>query len=188
MGKRGGRMELKGLALIQSKLKSPKTRHNNFGNYDYRSCEDILDAVKPLLKEAGCTLTLSDDMVLIGERYYIVSTATLTENGGREFKVKAFAREPLSKKGMDDSQITGSASSYARKYALNGLFCIDDARDADVEDSDDTLQIAISEIKAAKSIATLTSVYNNYKQSLGDNPDFLARLTERKNQLNNETK
>lgn len=188
MGKRGGRMELKGLALIQSKLKAPKSRHNNFGNYDYRSCEDILDAVKPLLKEAGCTLTLSDDISLIGERYYIVSTATLTDANGKETSVRAFAREPISKKGMDDSQLTGSASSYARKYALNGLFCIDDTRDADVQPEDDTLQIALSEIKAARSIGTLTSVYNNYIQSLGDNPEFLAHLTERKNQLKNETK
>lgn len=121
------------LLQIQLALKAPKGQHNNFGNYSYRSCEDILEAVKPILKEHNCTLTLSDTVKQIGERYYIEATASLTSDS-ETLTVTAFAREPESKKGMDDSQITGSASSYARKYALNGLFCIDDTKDADTDE------------------------------------------------------
>lgn len=124
------------LANIQSKLKAPKSQRNNFGNYNYRNCEDILEAVKPLLLNSGLTLTISDDIIMVGSRVYVKATATLSE--GREdnaIKVSAFARESETKKGMDDSQITGSASSYARKYALNGLFLIDDTKDADSMDN-----------------------------------------------------
>lgn len=121
------------LLQIQLALKAPKGQHNNFGNYSYRSCEDILEAVKPILKEHNCTLTLSDTVKQIGERYYIEATASLTCDS-ETLTVTAFAREAESKKGMDDSQITGSASSYARKYALNGLFCIDDTKDADTDE------------------------------------------------------
>lgn len=119
---------IKQLAQIQKTLNAPKSRHNNFGNYDYRNCEDILDAVKPLLGDL--VITLEDEVILIGERYYIKATASLTD-GINHVKASAFARESLDKKGMDDSQITGAASSYARKYALNGLFAIDDTKDAD---------------------------------------------------------
>ena len=120
------------LNKIQRELISPKGQHNKFGNYKYRSCEDILEAVKPLLGEA--VLTLTDDIVLIGDRYYVKATARLifsVEQGNTDITVSAYARESLDKKGMDSAQITGAASSYARKYALNGLFCIDDTRDAD---------------------------------------------------------
>lgn len=117
---------------IQGKLKAPKGQFNSFGNYSYRSCEDILEAVKPLLREHGCALTISDELVNKGERYHIRATVTLWDcDTGDKLEASAFAREEESKKGMDASQITGSCSSYARKYALNGLFCIDDTRDSD---------------------------------------------------------
>ena len=119
------------LVYIQSNLKAPKNQFNSFGNYKYRSCEDILEAVKPLLKEVNCALTTGDEIVFIGNRIYVKATARLETSDGRVFVNSAFAREPESKKGMDESQVTGMASSYARKYALNGLFCIDDTRDAD---------------------------------------------------------
>ena len=128
------------LKTIQQKLTAPKGQYNDYGKYDYRSCEDICKAVKPLLEEVGCVLTLSDDIVLIGERYYVKAKATLISlevdtKYGLEFpKVSnvAFAREPLEKNGSDASQITGACSSYARKVALAGLLLIDNEKDADV--------------------------------------------------------
>ena len=118
------------LQIIQQKLKAHKGQFNSFGKYQYRSCEDILEAVKPLLAETDTVLLLTDDVVLIGDWHYIKATVRL--DGGREtVETIAFAREPEVKKGMDASQITGTASSYARKYALNGLFCIDDTKDSD---------------------------------------------------------
>lgn len=122
---------MKELQSIQSKLKAPKSQYNNFGKYPYRSCEDILEAVKPLLAEEKCTLTISDDITMIGDWIYVKATATLTNESGAKEQTTAFAREEAVKKGMDAAQITGSTSSYARKYALNGLFCIDDAKDPD---------------------------------------------------------
>ena len=119
------------LVYIQSRLKAPKNQRNNFGGYNYRNCEDIMEAVKPLLKEVNCSLIVSDDIVQVGDRIYVKATATLHTPSGTTFTNTAFAREPLSKKGQDDSQVTGAASSYARKYALNGLFCIDDTKDTD---------------------------------------------------------
>ena len=121
------------LMRIQAKLKAPKGQRNTFGNYNYRSCEDILEAVKPLLTEEGCTLTLSDEIELIGDRYYIKATATL-KSDKEEIQVSAYAREEQAKKGMDSAQVTGATSSYARKYALNGLFCIDDNKDPDTDE------------------------------------------------------
>lgn len=125
---------MKELLQIQSELKAPKGQYNSFGKYKYRSCEDILEAVKPLCVKYGVVLTLSDEMVQVGERYYIKATAKLQKEGSDDVSVTAYARESLDKKGMDDSQITGTASSYARKYALNGLFCIDDTKDADTDE------------------------------------------------------
>lgn len=125
---------MKELLQIQSELKAPKGQYNSFGKYKYRSCEDILEAVKPLCVKYGVILTLSDEIVQVGERYYIKATARLRKEGGSDILVTAYAREALDKKGMDDSQITGTASSYARKYALNGLFCIDDTKDADTDE------------------------------------------------------
>lgn len=121
------------LTAIQSELKAPKGQYNNFGKYKYRSCEDILESVKPLLLKNGCSLILSDDVVQIGDRYYIRATAKLS-SGDECISNTAWAREDEQKKGMDGSQITGTASSYARKYALNGLFCIDDTKDADTNE------------------------------------------------------
>lgn len=117
---------------MQQALKAPKDMRNNFGNYNYRSCESILEAVKPLLAENSLALTLTDEMIQVGDRIYVRATATVTAtSGGESISVDAFAREEESKKGMDASQVTGAASSYARKYALNGLFCIDDNKDSD---------------------------------------------------------
>lgn len=120
------------LVTIQGKLKAPKTQFNKFGGYNYRKAEDILEAVKPLLAEVGCVLTCSDELVMVGDRYYIKATAALIhpESGGT-IQTVAFAREEAEKKGMDGSQVTGASSSYARKYALNGLLCIDDTADSD---------------------------------------------------------
>jgi hypothetical protein len=121
---------MKELIAIQAELKAPKSQYNNFGKYSYRSCEDILEGVKPLLSKHKATLTINDDVRLIGERVYVVSTATLTA-GDKSISASGWAREPEQQKGMSDPQVTGSASSYARKYALGGLFCIDDTKDAD---------------------------------------------------------
>lgn len=121
------------LTGVQAKLKAPKNQVNKFGGYKYRSCEDILEAVKPLLDECDATLTISDSIELIADRVYVKATATF--KAGEEVEsVTAYAREPISKKGMDEPQITGTASSYARKYALNGLFLIDDTKDPDTNE------------------------------------------------------
>lgn len=120
------------LCEVQNKLKAPKGQYNAFGKYHYRNCEDILEAVKPILKDLKLTIRLNDEIVNIGERYYIKSTITLTDcETGETAETTAYAREEESKKGMDGSQVTGASSSYARKYALNGLFAIDDAKDSD---------------------------------------------------------
>lgn len=121
------------LLAIQTKLKAPKGQYNKFGNFNYRSAEDILEAVKPLNAEQGVLLTITDEIKEIGGRVYVVATATVSD-GTDELKVSAFAREPENKKGMDESQITGATSSYARKYALNGLYAIDDNKDADTDE------------------------------------------------------
>ena len=118
------------LAGIQSRLVAPKDLNNSFGNYKYRSCEGILNALKPLLAEACAVVTMSDDIVEVAGRIYVKATATLI-CAGESIAVVAYAREAMAKKGMDDAQVTGSASSYARKYALNGLFAIDDTKDPD---------------------------------------------------------
>lgn len=121
---------MKKLVAVQAALKAPKGQFNKFGGYKYRSCEDILEAVKPLLLEQGLQLTITDEPVEVGGRVYIKATATVTD-GSETATVSGYAREAETKKGMDESQITGTASSYARKYALNGLFLIDDTKDAD---------------------------------------------------------
>ena len=127
------------LSEIQNELKAPKGQYNKFGNFHYRSAEDILEAVKPLCKKYKTVPTLSDEIELIGDRHYIKATATLwdLDENGAYIKTTAYARESEKKSGMDDSQITGSCSSYARKYALNGLFCIDDNKDADTDEQHD---------------------------------------------------
>ena len=123
------------LMAVQAELKAPKNQHNSFGKYDYRSAEDIIEAVKPLLKDNGLFLNMSDDIVLIGDRYYVKATVKVVDVvTGESVQTSALAREAAQKKGMDESQVTGTASSYARKYALNGLFAIDDNRDADTNE------------------------------------------------------
>ena len=121
------------IIIIQANLKAPKNQFNSFGKYKYRSCEDILEGVKPLLNEWGLQQTISDSIVNVGDRYYIEATVTVSD-GDKDVSVKALAREPQNKKGMDESQITGTASSYARKYALNGMWLIDDTKDADTDE------------------------------------------------------
>ena len=161
------------LVAIQSDLKAPKGQTNSFGGYKYRSCEDILEAVKPLLKEQGLVLTIHDDVVEVGGRVYVKATATV-QVGGEAIATTAFAREAETKKGMDEAQITGSASSYARKYALNGLFCIDDTKDADTRDNRE-------EKPAAKPAAPAKPTLTKVLESLTDANDFptLQKLYDR---------
>lgn len=122
------------ILAIQSELKAPKGQYNSFGKYNYRSCEDILEGVKPLLAKHGLVLTIRDGIELIGDRFYVKATATITD-GKEQLSTEAYARESADKKGMDASQVTGATSSYARKYALNGLLAIDDTKDADTMDN-----------------------------------------------------
>lgn len=129
---------MKRLIEIQKALKAPKNQRNNFGNYNYRSCEDILEAVKPLLAKQGLALIIEDEVLAVESRFYVVATATIFDEEGKKIaQTSAFAREEETKKGMDSSQITGAASSYARKYALNGLFAIDDTKDSDATNTHD---------------------------------------------------
>ena len=146
----------KKLIEVQSKLKAPKNQYNSFGKYSYRNCEDILEALKPILREVGATIIISDEVVSVNERYYVKATVKFidTETGDM-VEASANAREEDNKKGMDSSQLTGSTSSYARKYALNGLFAIDDTKDSDFtnthdkEDKKKTLEV-ISEAQAKR--------------------------------------
>lgn len=170
------------LQQIQSELKAPKGQFNSFGGYKYRSCEDILEALKPLLARYQAAVLLSDEIVQLGERWYVKATATLKTKEG-DISVHAFAREPIAKKGMDESQITGAASSYARKYALNGLFGIDDTKDADTMDNREqapkqakpTKKAAFVDPKhlallnSAKSVEELTVSMGKIQKELGDN-------------------
>ena len=146
------------LAIIQEKISVPKNNVNDFGKYNYRSCEDILAAVKPFLKETGTVLTLDDEVVLINERYYVKATATLVsvEEGKLDTITNwAYAREEESKKGLDASQITGSCSSYARKYALAGLFLLDSEKDADTRDNRETEEEAMAKKITGTQLKTL---------------------------------
>lgn len=123
------------VGAIQTELKAPKNLYNSFGNYKYRNAESICEAVKPLLSKYKCILFLTDDIQVVGDRFYLKATATIKDTeSDASVSVSAMAREPISKKGMDESQITGAASSYARKYALNGLFLLDDTKDADTDE------------------------------------------------------
>lgn len=123
------------LRSVQCELKAPKGQYNSFGKYSYRSCEDILEAVKPLLDKYKATVYITDEVVSVGDRIYVKATATFVDKDGKEVSVSAFAREPVARKGMDEAQVTGATSSYARKYALNGLFLIDDNKDADTDEN-----------------------------------------------------
>ena len=139
------------LLNIQQTLKAPKGQTNAFGKYKYRSCEDILEALKAPLAANGCYVVIQDDIVMVGDRIYVKSIVELKKDGKTLESATAFARESLSKKGMDDSQITGATSSYSRKYALNGLFAIDDTKDAD------TLAPPVQEIDISAERALIAS-------------------------------
>ena len=183
---------MKELIEIQSKLKAPKNQRNNFGKYNYRSAEDILEAVKPLLKEQSCILTIEDDIVQIGERYYIKATATLYNEKGTMAQVHAFAREAETKAGMDVSQITGATSSYARKYALNGLFAIDDNKDTDTPEyqqqaSQPSQTVAspyLSAVKGAKTVDELKKIWDKFPE-LQEDPTFKDVFSLRRKELEN---
>lgn len=170
---------MKELIKIQSELKAPKNQFNNFGKYKYRSAEDILEAVKPLLAKNNCIMTISDSIQEVAGRFYVQATATITNEDGQSVSVQAYAREADSKSGMDASQITGSCSSYARKYALNGLFLIDDTKDADTdeqqkqttakpkktakkEEKDEMKEAILADIKKMKTREDLTKIWRGY--------------------------
>jgi hypothetical protein len=151
------------LSAIQVKLNAPKKQYNSYGRYNYRSCEDILEGLKAHLEETKTAVTVNDEIVLIGERYYVKATATLHDcESDKSVSNTAYAREELTKKGMDASQITGSTSSYARKYALNGLFCIDDVKDADTRDN--RQKDAAEQVKAEEEVKNIeNSVIDDLK-------------------------
>lgn len=161
---------------VQCELKAPKGQFNKFGNYAFRSCEDILEAVKPLLKAQGLLLFLTDEIIMVGDRYYVKATATVTD-GNESLSNNGNAREEENKKGADQSQITGASSSYARKYALNGLFCIDDNKDSDAtnngEKKEQTLEYALACIAAANDYDSLVKAWNKYKKSFGKNEEVI---------------
>ena len=158
---------MKELISIQSELKAPKSQFNKFGGYKYRKAEDILEAVKPLLAKQKCTLTITDDVVLIGNRIYVKATATIKNEKGECETTTGWAREEETKKGMDGSQITGASSSYARKYALNGLFAIDDNADSDTT-NDGQHQAAQQQAQTqAQQPASLQLNPNNLNEGFG---------------------
>lgn len=174
---------MKELIEIQGALKAPKSQFNSFGKYQYRSCEDILEALKPFAKAQGCFVTLADEIVLIGDRYYVRATATIQNSEGAQVSVTAWAREAEEKAGMDKSQITGSASSYARKYALSGLFAIDDNEDDDNEDANGAW--AGLKEKAAK-CATVTDIekfYHDNKSAVADQKPLIKICADRKAEI-----
>jgi hypothetical protein len=159
---------MKELIAIQSELKAPKNQRNNFGGYQYRSAEDILEALKPLLKAHNCYLTLSDELVNIGDRYYIKATATIYSEK-TSVSVTAYAREEETKKGMDGSQISGASSSYSRKYSLNGLFLIEDTKDSDATNTHGFVEVT----NGANIQGSVSSVANNVVAQVKKKPVLL---------------
>lgn len=154
------------LSAIQVELKAPKGQYNSFGKYNYRSCEDILEGVKPLLDKYRVALTLNDEIVLIGDRFYVKATATLYD-GEQSLSATAYARESEDKKGMDSAQLTGATSSYARKYALNGLFSIDDTKDADATNDHAKAPSIVSEKQVKRLVAIAIKKGYNAEQLSG---------------------
>lgn len=168
------------LADIQALVKAPKGQFNAFGKYKYRSAEDIMEAVKPVINPLGFWLTVTDEIVMLGNRFYVKAKATLT-NGVNTYISESFAREEESKKGMDGSQVTGAASSYARKYALSGLFCLDDSKDADATNThEDHWE---TEIKACKTLAELTELYNQNKTQVDSDPRIKTLFANHKTKV-----
>lgn len=168
------------LSYIQTNLVAPKGQFNSFGKYKFRSCEDILNALKPFLKETECFLTSTDEVVLIGERYYVKAIARFGDgqDSNKDIITEAFAREGDNRKGFDESQLTGSTSSYARKYALNGLFCIDDTKDADTthikEEASSSDPLPADDASIAKK-EVLAIIKSNFKTK----PDYNAWCTKK---------
>ena len=181
------------LAEIQNELKVPKLQMNQFGGYKYRSCGDILEAVKPICAKYGCVLILTDNVEIVGDRFYVIATAKLINQDGAVIEeTKAYARETVSRKGMDEAQITGACSSYARKYALSGLFAIDDTRDADTMEAEKTekennvsainVSAIADAINSAKTVDELMKIYNENKNL---SKEILPILKNKKKELEN---
>lgn len=186
------------LIEVQSELRAPKNQRNDYAGYRYRSCEDILEAVKPLLVSRGLLLSLQDEIVQVGSRYYVRATASVTD-GEKTVSASAYAREAEVKKGNDEAQITGAASSYARKYALNGLFCIDDVKDPDATNKGDAsprknqtsaapptppadLDEAVDAAFQAADVPSLMEIWKKYRHLQGY-PDFVNAKNRRKAEL-----
>ncbi len=166
---------MKELITIQSELKAPKTQVNNFGGYKYRKAEDILEAVKPLLAKQKCTLTITDDIVMVGNRIYVKATATIKNEKGDVETSTGWAREEETKKGMDASQITGASSSYARKYALNGLLAIDDNADSD------TTNNGQQQTQTQQPVPQQSSTAQYHPNDLNEGMEYLSRCINKDN-------
>lgn len=173
---------MKELIAIQSELKAPKSQFNKFGGYKYRKAEDILEAVKPLLNKQKCTLTITDDIVMVGNRIYVKATATIKNEKGECETTNGWAREEETKKGMDGSQITGASSSYARKYALNGLFAIDDNADSDTT-NDGQHQEAQQQTQTQQPAAQQTASPQYHPSDLNEGLAYLSRCVSKDNLL-----
>lgn len=182
------------LAEIQAKVKAPKGQFNSFGKYAYRSAEDILESVKQVVNPMGFSISLSDTIILVGDRFYVQATATLT-NGKETYTATAFAREEESKKGMDGSQVTGASSSYARKYALNGLFALDDTKDSDATNTHGkdapkpmsmNMQSWTDGVNACNSIEQLLTLYDEKKSIIENNQEVINLFTARRLALTNK--
>lgn len=173
---------MKELIAIQSELKAPKSQFNKFGGYKYRKAEDILEAVKPLLNKQKCTLTITDDIVMVGNRIYVKATATIKNEKGEHETTTGWAREEETKKGMDGSQITGASSSYARKYALNGLFAIDDNADYDTT-NDGQHQAAQQQTQTQQPAAQQTASPQYHPSDLNEGLGYLSRCVSKDNLL-----
>nr|DAG18342.1 MAG TPA: ERF superfamily protein [Caudoviricetes sp.] len=173
---------MKELITIQSELKAPKSQFNKFGGYKYRKAEDILEAVKPLLNKQKCTLTITDDIVMVGNRIYVKATATIKNEKGECETTTGWAREEETKKGMDGSQITGASSSYARKYALNGLFAIDDNADSDTT-NDGQHQAAQQQTQTQQPAAQQPASPQYHPNDLNEGLGYLSRCVSKDNLL-----
>lgn len=175
------------LNAVQVSLDARKSKRNSFGNYAYRSAEDILEALKPHLKKTGLALNITDDVVLIGEHYYIKAVVTVSDGNEHATSV-GWAREPETKKGYDESQLTGSASSYARKTALCGLFAIDDGVDADSTNKGSTKSEAIAVLEKCKTTNELTQAWNDYANEFGNDNEFRTAYMKQLQAINNANK
>lgn len=198
---------MKELVEIQSRLKAPKNQYNKFGKYYYRNAEDIMEAVKPILKDLGCTLIVSDIVEHIGDRYYIVATARIVNSSGEEEEASAWAREgDEGQNGMNHAQLSGSTSSYARKYALNGLFCIDDTKDPDATNThgkeeakqpqpqpqpkqsvstatEADINAMVLDIMSSNNLKEITTKWNAYKAFENEKQELASAVRARRKEL-----